>query len=104
MSAIVPVRNGARALPALLQSLQNQTLARERYEVIVVDNGSSDATAEIAEAHGARVTTEPIANRARARNRELPPQPAGFMPLQTQTASLIPDGSRSFCPIALKEL
>lgn len=69
MSAIVPVRNGARALPALLQSLQNQTLARERYEVIVVDNGSSDATAEIAEAHGARVTTEPIANRARARNR-----------------------------------
>lgn len=69
VSAIVPVRNGARTLPALLHSLQRQTLARERYEVIVVDNGSSDATAEVAGANGARVVAEPIPNRARARNR-----------------------------------
>jgi GT2 family glycosyltransferase len=37
--------------------------------VIVVDNDSSDRTAEVAQAHGARVVTEPIANRSRARNR-----------------------------------
>ena len=68
VSAIVPVRNGANSLPALLDSLRRQTLARDRYEVIVVDNGSSDGSAEVAEASGARVVTEPIANRARARN------------------------------------
>lgn len=69
ISAIVPARNGARSLPALLRSLQAQTLERDRFEVIVVDNGSSDATAAVAQAHGARVIREPVANRARARNR-----------------------------------
>jgi glycosyltransferase involved in cell wall biosynthesis len=69
LSVIVPVRNGAHSVPALLGSLEAQTLARERFEVIVVDNDSSDGTAEIAVAWGARVVHEPIANRARARNR-----------------------------------
>jgi GT2 family glycosyltransferase len=69
ISVIIPARNGARALVALLPSLQAQTLAAERFEVIVVDNHSSDGTAEIAQAHGARVVWEPIANRSRARNR-----------------------------------
>lgn len=69
MSVIVPVRNGADSLPALLESLAAQTLARERFEVIVVDNDSSDCTAEIALAHGTKVVSEPIANRSRARNR-----------------------------------
>ena len=69
VSVIVPVRNGAKSLPPLLSSLFEQTLARERYEVIVVDNDSSDGTAEVAANHGARVVQEPIANRSRARNR-----------------------------------
>jgi glycosyltransferase involved in cell wall biosynthesis len=69
VSVIVPVRNGAKSLPSLLQSLHEQTLARERYEVIVVDNDSSDGTADVAASHGARVVQEPIANRSRARNR-----------------------------------
>jgi glycosyltransferase involved in cell wall biosynthesis len=69
ISVIIPVRNGASSLPALLRSLQDQTLAREHYEVIVVDNNSSDSSAYIAESGGAQVVYEPIANRARARNR-----------------------------------
>ncbi len=69
ISVIVPVRNGAGSLPALLDSLARQTLAAERFEVIVVDNASTDQTAELAEARGARVVSEPIANRSRARNR-----------------------------------
>jgi GT2 family glycosyltransferase len=69
VSVIVPVRNGARSLPPLLRSLEGQSLARERFEVIVVDNGSSDGTAEVAAAHAAvRVVSERIANRSRARN------------------------------------
>jgi GT2 family glycosyltransferase len=69
ISVIVPVRNGARSLAALLQSLDRQTLARDRFEVIVVANGSADASPQIAAAHGARVLQEPIANRSQARNR-----------------------------------
>ena len=69
ISVIVPVRNGARSLPTLLRSLEAQTLACERFEVIVVDNDSSDGTGQIAGAYGVRVVPEPVANRARARNR-----------------------------------
>jgi GT2 family glycosyltransferase len=69
VSVIVPVRNGARSLPPLLRSLAVQTLPRERFEVIVVDNDSSDGTADVAAAEGATVVREPIANRSRARNR-----------------------------------
>ena len=69
VSVIVPVRNGEVSIPPLLRSLDTQTLERKRYEVIVVDNDSSDRTAEVAAATGARVVCEPIANRSRARNR-----------------------------------
>ncbi|HEV3000586.1 MAG TPA: glycosyltransferase family A protein, partial [Solirubrobacteraceae bacterium] len=68
ITVVVPVRDGAASLPPLLASLAGQTLARERFEVIVVDNGSRDATAAVAREGGARVVTEPVANRARARN------------------------------------
>lgn len=69
VSVIVPVRNGRESLPALLRSLRTQTLAKERFEVIVVDNDSSDDTAEVAARFGANVVHEPVANRSRARNR-----------------------------------
>ncbi len=69
ISVIVPVRNGADALPNLLRSLAAQTLSPDRYEVIVVDNDSSDDTAQVARAAGAIVVTEPVANRSLARNR-----------------------------------
>jgi hypothetical protein len=69
VSVIIPVRNGEDSIPPLLRSLDSQTIQRERFEVIVVDNDSTDRTAELAVAHGARVATEPIANRSRARNR-----------------------------------
>ncbi len=47
----------------------NQTLARERFEVLVVDNASRDDTAAVARRGGATVVAERIPNRARARNR-----------------------------------
>ena len=69
ISVIIPVRNGAGSIPSLLASLDPQTLPRDRFEVIVVDNDSSDDTAKVAAAHGATVVREPIANRSRARNK-----------------------------------
>jgi len=68
ISVVVPVRDGARTIPPLLQSLAAQRVGRERYEIVVVDNASSDGTAAIAAELGARVVHEPVPNRSRARN------------------------------------
>jgi glycosyltransferase involved in cell wall biosynthesis len=69
ISVVVPVRNGEASLPPLLTSLRRQRLSPERFEVVVVDNASSDATAALARAAGATVVEEPVPNRSRARNR-----------------------------------
>jgi len=43
-SVIVPVRNERRRLPACIQALREQSLPRDRYELIVVDDASTDGT------------------------------------------------------------
>lgn len=43
VSVIVPVFNDAERLKICLNALMNQNYDRERYEVIVVDNGSTDS-------------------------------------------------------------
>ena len=45
-SVIVPAYNAADTLPACLHALLHQTVARSEYEVIVVDDGSTDGTGE----------------------------------------------------------
>ena len=46
VSLLVPARNAARTLTALLQDLHAQQWPKEALEVIVVDDGSEDGTAE----------------------------------------------------------
>jgi glycosyltransferase involved in cell wall biosynthesis len=79
VSVVIPVRNGADSIPALLASLDGQTLERERYEVILVDNASRDDTARIAREAGVTVVSEPIANRSRARNRGIASAASDFI-------------------------
>jgi 4,4'-diaponeurosporenoate glycosyltransferase len=57
LAVIVPARDEADALPGLLASLGTQR--RPAAEVVVVDDGSGDATAEVAAAGGARVLAAP---------------------------------------------
>ena len=57
-SVVIPALDEADDLPATLRSLQQQDFPGP-YEVIVVDNGSQDGTAAVAEAHGVRVLREP---------------------------------------------
>lgn len=47
ISVIIPVRNEARHILALLQDLDVQTLDSRRYEVLVMDDFSTDGTAEL---------------------------------------------------------
>ena len=53
LSVIVPVHNDREKLRACLESLAASTDAR--HEVIVVDDGSTDGSADVARQHGARL-------------------------------------------------
>ena len=53
VAVVIPNYNGARWLPGVLESVAAQTVAPA--EVLVVDDGSTDGSAEVAEAAGARV-------------------------------------------------
>jgi glycosyltransferase involved in cell wall biosynthesis len=68
-SVIIPAYNEESFLPATLSGLHLAMEAiPQRGEIIVVDNDSTDNTAEIAQKHGARIVLEPFRQIARARN------------------------------------
>jgi glycosyltransferase involved in cell wall biosynthesis len=58
ISVVIPALNDASMLRVCLAALATQRRAAD--EVIVVDNGSTDDTADVARAAGARVVTEPV--------------------------------------------
>ncbi len=68
LSVVIPAHNEAAYLPATLASLQRQQVPGG-FEVVVVDNASTDNTAEVAERLG--VTR----NRAYAQTRDGSAQP-----------------------------
>ncbi len=47
ISVIIPIRNCEQYLEGLLESLEKQTLIPDRFEVLVVDDGSIDSTGEV---------------------------------------------------------
>jgi glycosyltransferase involved in cell wall biosynthesis len=49
VSIIIPVYNGELTLKNCLDSLENQTYDKERYEILVIDNNSTDRTNKIIE-------------------------------------------------------
>lgn len=66
MSVIIPVYNGERFIREAIESVQAQTLPVS--EIIVVDDGSTDGTAAIAESMGAVVIRQPNGGVSAARN------------------------------------
>lgn len=62
VAIIIPALNEEGALPALLSEIPSESVEW----VIVVDNGSTDATATVAQEAGAIVTTEPTRGYGRA--------------------------------------
>lgn len=68
VTVVLPVLNGAGRLEDALIALERQDYARERFEVIVADGRSRDATVEIAESFGCRVVDNPGVTVAAGRN------------------------------------
>jgi len=69
ISVVIPVRDARALLERCLESLDRQTVDRSDYEVIVVDDGSTDGSAEVARKWGARVFRQEKKGAGAARNR-----------------------------------
>lgn len=67
ISVVIPAYNEEKRLPSCLSSLKKQTF--KDFEIIVVDNNSTDKTAGIARTFSARVVKEPIQGMTPARER-----------------------------------
>lgn len=72
LSVVVPAYNEAKLISRTLRSINRARQAMEALgwetELIVCDNNSTDNTADLARAEGARVVFEPVNQIARARN------------------------------------
>lgn len=71
ISVIIPAKDSQNSLPACLEAVCHQdgfVFSRD-YEVILVDDGSQDQTAQIGRAHGVKVISQANAGPAAARNK-----------------------------------
>lgn len=67
-SVIIPTYNEERNIARTLYFISNQTIPRERYEIIIVDGGSKDRTVEIASRYADKVIYQKSKGVGGARN------------------------------------
>jgi len=58
VSVIVPVYNDAQRIGKCIEALLNQTYPKEKYEIIIVDNGSTDETREVIKKYPVKLLIE----------------------------------------------
>ncbi|MEV6252752.1 glycosyltransferase [Nocardia sp. NPDC051929] len=90
VTVVIPCRDEAEALPGVLAAIPGS------YRTLVVDNGSTDATAAVARAAGARVIAEPQPGYGAAVQ-------AGIAAAQTELIAVL-DGDGSMDPAELPML
>lgn len=95
LSVVVATRNRAALLPACLDALGRQC-TDARFEVVVVDNGSADATADVVERHAlrdprVRLVAEHVVGLSRAKNAGIACA-RGDLVLFTDDDVVLPDG------------
>jgi glycosyltransferase involved in cell wall biosynthesis len=70
VSVVIPAYQAAETIGHCIENVCSQRFPKERREIVVVDDGSRDATASIARRYsGVRVISQPNAGAAAARNR-----------------------------------
>ena len=69
ISVVIPARDASESLSACLDALERQTVPREKYEIVVVNDGPVDVAIEIiTDRHGAILLSQPQRGAAAARN------------------------------------
>lgn len=89
ISVVIPAYNEESYLPACLASIRQQTFTD--YELIVVDNNSTDKTADIARSMGARVVRETVQGMTPARERGFAEARAPLIARTDADATVSPD-------------
>ncbi len=91
VSVVIPAYNHARFLPEALDSVLAQTF--RDFEVLVVDDGSTDATREVVAAYGNRIryVHQPNAGQAAARNRGIRETSGGLLAFLDADDSWFPE-------------
>lgn len=69
ISVVVPARNAARTIGSCLEGLLEQSVPSDLYQVIVVDDGSTDETRQVVQEAGVELITQLHEGPAAARNR-----------------------------------
>ncbi len=67
-SIIIPAKNEEENIGRCLNSINSIDFERQRFEVLVIDNGSKDSTVDVAHRYGARVFVQPDLTIAGLRN------------------------------------
>lgn len=81
VSVVVPVRDGERVIAACIEALLAQDYPAQEREILVVDNGSTDRTAQIVRSYPVRYLTEPRRGVSNARNRGIAAARGGLVAL-----------------------
>lgn len=68
VSVVVPAYNGVRCISGCLEALMHQTISPESYEIIVVDDGSTDDTPGVVRRYPVRCLSQSHSGAAAARN------------------------------------
>ena len=68
VSVVVPVRNNQEMIAECIESLLNQDFHKDEFEIIIVDNNSTDNTAEIIKRYPVKYLFEGKTGRTKARN------------------------------------
>jgi len=68
VSIIVAVHNGEKTIGECITSLESQSYPRDQYDIIVVDDGSTDATLSVLKKFAVTVIAQPRQGPAAARN------------------------------------
>jgi glycosyltransferase involved in cell wall biosynthesis len=104
ITAIVCTRNRADMLARAIDSLAAQSLPAEQYEILIVDNGSTDNTSELvrkrAVRHGnLRYISELEAGLSRARNAGLEQAHSALAAFMDDDATASPDWLEGICRV-----
>lgn len=89
VSVVIPAYNEEKIIGKCLESLKNQDFPKNKYEIIVVDNNSTDKTAEIAKKYGVKVVKENKRGIAFARQKGLISS-KGKIVCQTDADTILP--------------
>jgi rhamnosyltransferase len=87
VSVVIPTWNGIATVPALLDALRGQSNGRD-LEIVAIDSGSTDGTAEFLDRHGATVVRIPSAefNHGTTRNHGIERSSGDLIVLMVQDA------------------